>query len=128
MQVGGELLEAPKPLPWYPNRLAWHFAFSRAQLRKLPMLEVRLSAPSLACTPCLSAFRALKSFCARLRQLPMLEVITPSHTAPLADERCNQPSSLEHRGNMNFNEVTTSVVMLASGPAALYQSNSGTWT
>ena len=41
MQVGGELLEAPRPLPWYPHRLAWHFAFSRAQLRKLPMLEVQ---------------------------------------------------------------------------------------
>ena len=38
-QVGGETLEPPQALPWYPGKLAWRFAFSRAQLRKLPMLE-----------------------------------------------------------------------------------------
>ena len=26
-------------MAWYPNRLAWHMNFSRAQLRKLPALE-----------------------------------------------------------------------------------------
>jgi 16S rRNA C967 or C1407 C5-methylase (RsmB/RsmF family) len=25
-------------MPWYPNKLAWHMNFSRAQLRKSPML------------------------------------------------------------------------------------------
>lgn len=36
--MNGETLEPPKPLAWYPQRLAWHFAFSRVQLRKLPVL------------------------------------------------------------------------------------------
>ena len=38
-QVDGEPLEAPKPLSWYPDKLGWHMAFSRAQLRKLPILK-----------------------------------------------------------------------------------------
>ena len=38
-QVDGEPLEPPAPLPWYPERLAWHLSFSRAQLRKLPALK-----------------------------------------------------------------------------------------
>lgn len=25
-------------MPWYPNKLAWHMNFSRAQLRKMPVL------------------------------------------------------------------------------------------
>ena len=39
MQVEGEPLEAPRTLPWYPDALGWHMAFSRAQLRKLPILK-----------------------------------------------------------------------------------------
>ncbi|GLT56738.1 hypothetical protein SLA2020_297580 [Shorea laevis] len=35
---GGEL-EAMKPLPWYPNNLAWHSNFSRMQIRKSQTLE-----------------------------------------------------------------------------------------
>lgn len=38
-QVEGEPLDPPKPLAWYPDKLAWHFAFSRAQLRKLSILK-----------------------------------------------------------------------------------------
>lgn len=37
--VSGETLEPPQALSWYPDKLAWKFSFSRAQLRKLPMLE-----------------------------------------------------------------------------------------
>ena len=37
--MDGEALEPPAPLPWYPDRLAWQLAFSRAQLRKLPTLK-----------------------------------------------------------------------------------------
>ena len=36
--MNGERLEPPTPLAWYPQRLAWHFSFSRVQLRKLPVL------------------------------------------------------------------------------------------
>ena len=32
-------LEPPQSLRWYPNRLAWQFNYSRAQLRRLPALE-----------------------------------------------------------------------------------------
>ncbi|KAK9905535.1 hypothetical protein WJX75_001721 [Coccomyxa subellipsoidea] len=39
MEVEGEPLEAPRTLPWYPDALGWHMAFSRAQLRKLPILK-----------------------------------------------------------------------------------------
>jgi 16S rRNA C967 or C1407 C5-methylase (RsmB/RsmF family) len=39
VQVDDEPLEPPAPLPWYPERLAWQLAFSRAQLRKLPALK-----------------------------------------------------------------------------------------
>ncbi|KAK0604800.1 hypothetical protein LWI29_019597 [Acer saccharum] len=35
---GGEA-EAIRPLPWYPDNLAWHSNFSRMQLRKNQMLE-----------------------------------------------------------------------------------------
>jgi hypothetical protein len=37
--VDGELLQPPRPLPWYPDNLGWHMSFSRAQLRKLPWLS-----------------------------------------------------------------------------------------
>lgn len=33
MQIDGELIEPPKPLPWYPHKLAWQFNFSRSQVR-----------------------------------------------------------------------------------------------
>lgn len=32
LQVGGEAVEAPHALPWYPNKLAWQFNFSRSQV------------------------------------------------------------------------------------------------
>ncbi len=38
-QVAGEMLQPPRPLEWFPNKLAWHMSFSRAQLRKLPILS-----------------------------------------------------------------------------------------
>lgn len=38
LQVAGETLQPPRPLPWYSNKLAWHMSFSRGQLRKLPIL------------------------------------------------------------------------------------------
>jgi hypothetical protein len=31
--------EAIRPLPWYPENLAWHSNFSRMQLRKNQTLE-----------------------------------------------------------------------------------------
>lgn len=36
--LDGEVVDPPKPLPWYPNKLAWHMNFSRGQLRKLSWL------------------------------------------------------------------------------------------
>jgi hypothetical protein len=39
MQIDGEPVEPPHPLPWYPGGLAWQMNFSRTQLRKLPVLE-----------------------------------------------------------------------------------------
>mmetsp|Transcript_15450 Transcript_15450/g.43228 ORF Transcript_15450/g.43228 Transcript_15450/m.43228 type:complete len:1047 (+) Transcript_15450:183-3323(+) len=38
IEVDGEMVDPPKALPWYPNRLAWQFSFSRQQLRKTPEL------------------------------------------------------------------------------------------
>ena len=35
----GEVVEPPRNVPWYPNRLAWQFTYSRQQLRRLPHLE-----------------------------------------------------------------------------------------
>ena len=32
-------LEAPKPIPWYPDKLGWQFTYSRFQLRKVKALE-----------------------------------------------------------------------------------------
>lgn len=37
--VGGNVVEHIRPLPWYPGKLAWHLNFSRMQLRKNQMLE-----------------------------------------------------------------------------------------
>lgn len=38
LQLDGEIVDPPKPLPWYPQNLAWHLNFSRNQLRKLSWL------------------------------------------------------------------------------------------
>ena len=38
-QINGETLEPPRPLPWYPDKLAWHMTFSREQLRNNPKLN-----------------------------------------------------------------------------------------
>jgi multisite-specific tRNA:(cytosine-C5)-methyltransferase len=35
----GDEVEAIRPLPWYPNNLAWHSNFSRMQQRKNQTLE-----------------------------------------------------------------------------------------
>eukprot|EP00252_Welwitschia_mirabilis_P004446 TRINITY_DN14791_c0_g1_i1.p1 TRINITY_DN14791_c0_g1~~TRINITY_DN14791_c0_g1_i1.p1 ORF type:complete len:927 (+),score=216.89 TRINITY_DN14791_c0_g1_i1:226-3006(+) len=35
----GNLIEQLRPLPWYPNKFAWHSNFSRSQLRKNQTLE-----------------------------------------------------------------------------------------
>ncbi|GMH25307.1 hypothetical protein Nepgr_027150 [Nepenthes gracilis] len=37
--IGGDEAEALRPLPWYPENLAWHSNFSRNQLRKNQTLE-----------------------------------------------------------------------------------------
>lgn len=37
--VGGNVVEHIRPLPWYPGKLAWHLNFSRMQLRKNQVLE-----------------------------------------------------------------------------------------
>ncbi|KAK9844371.1 hypothetical protein WJX74_001555 [Apatococcus lobatus] len=40
IRLDDDVLQPPKPLPWYPDNLAWHFNFSRSQLRKMPALEL----------------------------------------------------------------------------------------
>lgn len=37
--VDGQKVEAPQPLSWYPEELAWHTNLSRKNLRKCPQLE-----------------------------------------------------------------------------------------
>lgn len=32
------MVDPPRPLPWYPQKLAWHMNFTRNQLRKLSWL------------------------------------------------------------------------------------------
>ncbi|CAI5463911.1 unnamed protein product [Closterium sp. Yama58-4] len=39
LEVEGERVEAPRVLPWYPDRLGWHLNISRQQLRTLPQLN-----------------------------------------------------------------------------------------
>uniref|UniRef100_A0A672MWP5 tRNA (cytosine(34)-C(5))-methyltransferase n=1 Tax=Sinocyclocheilus grahami TaxID=75366 RepID=A0A672MWP5_SINGR len=39
LEVDGQKLEAPQPLSWYPDELAWHTNLSRKILRKSPLLE-----------------------------------------------------------------------------------------
>ena len=36
---GEDVVEPPKSVRWYPDRLAWQFNYSRQQLRRLPHLE-----------------------------------------------------------------------------------------
>eukprot|EP00879_Flechtneria_rotunda_P009555 GHRR01010001.1.p1 GENE.GHRR01010001.1~~GHRR01010001.1.p1 ORF type:complete len:901 (+),score=384.85 GHRR01010001.1:586-3288(+) len=38
IMLDGEVVDPPRPLPWYPHNLAWHMNFSRNQLRKLSWL------------------------------------------------------------------------------------------
>lgn len=33
------VIEKPRPLPWYPDRMAWHFNFTKRLLRKNPLLK-----------------------------------------------------------------------------------------
>ncbi|KAF4100244.1 RNA cytosine C(5)-methyltransferase NSUN2 [Onychostoma macrolepis] len=39
LDVDGQKIEAPQPLSWYPDELAWHTNLSRKILRKSPLLE-----------------------------------------------------------------------------------------
>uniref|UniRef100_A0A671NTM7 tRNA (cytosine(34)-C(5))-methyltransferase n=1 Tax=Sinocyclocheilus anshuiensis TaxID=1608454 RepID=A0A671NTM7_9TELE len=39
LEVDGQKIEAPQPLSWYPDELAWHTNLSRKILRKSPLLE-----------------------------------------------------------------------------------------
>lgn len=68
-QVSGERLDPPQTLPWYPDRLAWQFSFSRNQLRKLPILE---AVHELVCLrPCIIKVSAqVMQACLSLLQLP----------------------------------------------------------
>ncbi|KAJ3188828.1 tRNA (cytosine(34)-C(5))-methyltransferase [Gaertneriomyces sp. JEL0708] len=38
-KIDGETVEAPQPLPWYPNNLAWTSSLTRTVLRKSPVLS-----------------------------------------------------------------------------------------
>ena len=33
------VVEKPRPLSWYPDRMAWHFNFTKRLLRKNPLLK-----------------------------------------------------------------------------------------
>uniref|UniRef100_A0A8C7FNA9 tRNA (cytosine(34)-C(5))-methyltransferase n=1 Tax=Oncorhynchus kisutch TaxID=8019 RepID=A0A8C7FNA9_ONCKI len=39
VEIDGQKIEAPQPLSWYPDDLAWHTNMSRKILRKSPLLE-----------------------------------------------------------------------------------------
>ncbi|XP_075442058.1 RNA cytosine C(5)-methyltransferase NSUN2 isoform X2 [Ascaphus truei] len=39
LEVDGQKMEAPQPLSWYPDELAWHTNLSRKIIRKSPELE-----------------------------------------------------------------------------------------
>ncbi|RXN02068.1 tRNA (cytosine(34)-C(5))-methyltransferase [Acipenser ruthenus] len=39
LEVDGQKIEAPQPLSWYPDELAWHTNMSGTILRKSPLLE-----------------------------------------------------------------------------------------
>ncbi|TRY99050.1 hypothetical protein DNTS_032776, partial [Danionella cerebrum] len=39
LEIDGQKIEAPQPLSWYPDDLAWHTNLSRKILRKSPLLE-----------------------------------------------------------------------------------------
>jgi tRNA (cytosine34-C5)-methyltransferase len=38
LKVDGEVVSPPRPLPWYPDRLAWHISLPRKVIRKNPTL------------------------------------------------------------------------------------------
>lgn len=39
LEIDGEVIEPPKPLPWYPDKLAWQMNFSRYHLRRIDVLK-----------------------------------------------------------------------------------------
>ncbi|XP_023684523.2 RNA cytosine C(5)-methyltransferase NSUN2 [Paramormyrops kingsleyae] len=39
LEIDGQRIEAPQPLSWYPDELAWHTNMSRKIIRKSPLLE-----------------------------------------------------------------------------------------
>ncbi|XP_061597040.1 RNA cytosine C(5)-methyltransferase NSUN2 [Cololabis saira] len=39
LEIDGQTIEAPQPLSWYPDELAWHTNMSRKIIRKSPLLE-----------------------------------------------------------------------------------------
>eukprot|EP00889_Picochlorum_renovo_P002978 jgi/Picre1/30008/NNA_005384.t1 len=39
LEIDGEVIEPPKPLPWYPDKLAWQMNFSRYHLRRIDALK-----------------------------------------------------------------------------------------
>uniref|UniRef100_A0A3P9ML37 tRNA (cytosine(34)-C(5))-methyltransferase n=1 Tax=Oryzias latipes TaxID=8090 RepID=A0A3P9ML37_ORYLA len=39
LDIDGQKIEAPRPLSWYPDELAWHTNISRKIIRKSPLLE-----------------------------------------------------------------------------------------
>uniref|UniRef100_A0A8C7XLF4 NOP2/Sun RNA methyltransferase 2 n=1 Tax=Oryzias sinensis TaxID=183150 RepID=A0A8C7XLF4_9TELE len=39
LDIDGQKIEAPRPLSWYPDELAWHTNMSRKIIRKSPLLE-----------------------------------------------------------------------------------------
>ncbi|KAF6737121.1 tRNA (cytosine(34)-C(5))-methyltransferase [Oryzias melastigma] len=39
LDIDGQKIEAPRPLNWYPDELAWHTSMSRKIIRKSPLLE-----------------------------------------------------------------------------------------
>lgn len=39
LEIDGQKIEAPQPLSWYPDELAWHTNMSRKIIRKSPLLE-----------------------------------------------------------------------------------------
>ena len=39
MEIDGRVLEPPRPLAWYPDRLAWHMDQNRSLLRKVPQFQ-----------------------------------------------------------------------------------------
>lgn len=38
-EMDGKKIDPPRPLPWYPNKMGWHFDVSKANLRKYELLH-----------------------------------------------------------------------------------------